>query len=340
MVKPRQADIARAVGASLSTVSKALNSRSDVSPELRDRILRAAAEVGYEAPRVRAGGAATIHMLTEDLRNPYAPVVLSGVVDRATELGYDLTIHINAAHRATPNGPLPGSSGWINQVADGGAAGLIVLTLPTSRVDVQTAARRSFPVALIDPIDETPPEVLSVSATNWQGGRQATQHLIDLGHRRIGVAGGLATSRPAMERIEGYRSALEGAGIAFDPDLILQENFHYEAGLAGARYLLGLKDPPTAIFALSDLVALGVVDSCRRRGVRIPEDVSLIGFDDTPLARSYVPALTTIRQPLEAMGSAAVTLLDNARRQPGADWARFQLETRLVVRDSTGPAAQ
>ncbi|WP_077684851.1 substrate-binding domain-containing protein [Tessaracoccus aquimaris] len=267
-------------------------------------------------------------------------MVLSGVIDRATELGYDLTIHTDIARKAAPGALRPGSSRWINKVADAGAAGLVVLTLPTSVVDTHTALKRSFPVALIDPIDDVPPEVLSVSATNWQGGRQATQHLLDLGHTRIGVVGGLATSRPAVERIEGYRSALEGAGIAFNQGLVLHENFHYQAGLAGVRYLLGLAKPPTAIFALSDLVALGVIDSCRRRGLRIPQDLSLIGFDDTPLARSYVPALTTIRQPLEAMGSAAVTLLDNARRLPGTDWPRFQLETRLMVRDSTGYAPQ
>lgn len=337
MKKVRQIDIAHEVGASVSTVSKALTGRADVSASLRRKIVDAASRLGYEAPPSAPPQGRTIHAVADDMRNFYTPMVLSGLLAKAAELGYTVALHLK--HDPGP-GERPGSTAWIHRAADDGAAGLVLITMPTSEVDLVAAERRGFPIVLIGPIQDTPSGVYSVGSTNWQGGRQGTQYLVGLGHTRIGVVAGQPTSRPARERVQGYRSVLEEAGIGFDPDLVFYDSFRYESALAGMRYLLGLTPPPTAVFALSDQLALGVLDSCRRRNLTVPGDVSLVGFDDGFGSRSFVPALTTVRQPLEAMGAAAITFLADAGRGSEPDWPRYQLETQLVIRDSAAPLAK
>ena len=176
-----------------------------------------------------------------------------------------------------------------------------------------------MPYVLIDPAAKLPePNVATVGATNWAGGLSAARHLLGLGHRRIAVIGGPVAMLCSRARIDGYRAALESAGIEVDPDLIRNGNFHHIGGYQAARELFELPDPPTAIFAGSDEQAFGVTEAARVTGRRVPEDLSVVGFDDLPISRWVSPPLTTVRQPLAEMGRTAaemlLTMID--RREP------------------------
>jgi LacI family transcriptional regulator len=221
--------------------------------------------------------------------------------------------------------------------ARAGQATGAILAAASGETPLRTVLNQmNVPVVSLDPGVKAAATLPTIGATNWVGGRAATEHLIALGHRRIGVItgsqGGLLCSRA---RLDGYRAALEEAGIAEDPSLIEHGEFDYQSGLAAAQKLFGHTNPPTAIFACNDHIALGVYEAARRRGLSIPDQLSVVGFDDLPSARWASPPLTTVRQPLEEMGwLAAQTILDLARRKnsgsPGTE-----LGTRLVEREST-----
>ena len=197
--------------------------------------------------------------------------------------------------------------------------------------------RLHIPAVVIDPAGGATVEVPTVGATNWSGGRHATEHLILLGHRRIGLIAGPRELLCSRARLDGYRAGLEAAGVAVDDELIAQGAFNHESGYAAGGRLLDLSDRPTAVFASSDEMALGVYEAARRRGLRVPDDLSVVGFDDLPAARWSSPPLTTVRQPLVEMGAlAARTVLRLARGEP-ITTPSVELATELVVRDSTAP---
>jgi LacI family xylobiose transport system transcriptional regulator len=197
---------------------------------------------------------------------------------------------------------------------------------------------RSIPFVVVDPAGDPGADVPSVGATNWHGGLSATRHLVELGHTRIGAISGPSRIMCSRARVDGYRAALETAGLAVDPELIRQGNFHHDMGYRAGLELLRLSDRPTAIFAGNDLQALGVYEAARELGLRIPEDLSVVGFDDLPLARWVGPPLTTVRQPLTEMAEAAAKLvLELGREERPSAGTRVELATSLVVRSSTAP---
>ena len=184
---------------------------------------------------------------------------------------------------------------------------------------------------------EPPTDVPTVGSANWNGGLAATRHLISLGHRRIAVIAGPADVMCSRARIDGYRTALEEAGIPMDPALVRHGDFFVGGGFTHGSDLLGLDDPPTAIFAGSDLQALGVLRAARERGLHVPEDLSVVGYDDLPVAAWIGPPLTTVRQPLQEMAATAARMvLDLARGEEPRN-LRIDLATELVVRESTAP---
>jgi DNA-binding LacI/PurR family transcriptional regulator len=189
----------------------------------------------------------------------------------------------------------------------------------------------------VDPTGEPAHDFPSVGASNWSGGLAATRHLIELGHRRIGMVAGPARMLSARARLDGYRAALDMAGIPVDPDLIREGEFHLEEGFAQARHLLELPEPPTAIFASNDAQAIGVYQAAHEAGVRIPHELSVVGFDDLPPAEWLIPALTTVRQPLTAMAAEAATMAIALARGETLPRNRLILSTELVVRASTVP---
>jgi LacI family transcriptional regulator len=176
-----------------------------------------------------------------------------------------------------------------------------------------------------------------VGATNWQGGYNATEYLVNLGHTRIGFITGSMDLGCAVDRLDGYRSALRTYHIPYVPDFIYEGKFFQPDGYAGAQRLLDLPNPPTAIFASNDVMAMGAMDAVRNRGLRVPDDVSIVGFDDIPQAALIRPELTTISQPLEKMGRVATQMLLDLLQHPEKAADRIELPTQLIVRDSCKP---
>jgi DNA-binding LacI/PurR family transcriptional regulator len=209
---------------------------------------------------------------------------------------------------------------------------VIVASRLSTGIQAQLSAR-SLPFAVVDPEGEPAPGVVSVGATNWNGGLAATRHLLELGHRRIGMISGLSDMLCSQARIDGYRAALETAGLPVVPELI--STFLVDSGHDQAHTLLDLDEPPTAIFAHSDLMAFGVLEAARQRGLRVPEDLSVVGFDDLPLAKSAWPPLTTVRQPLQEMAALATRTVLAMGHGDVPETKRVELATELIVREST-----
>jgi LacI family transcriptional regulator len=225
------------------------------------------------------------------------------------------------------------------RLSNGTTDGAVLILPEESSEEIRALAESGYPLVLVDPL-ERPDEVMStVSAANALGGRTATEHLLSLGHRRIGVITGVPDWLASVERLSGHRAALASVGVPPDPALVVECDWATEGGETAAAVLLDRAEPPTAIFAFNDNMAVGVLRAAHARGLRVPQDLSVVGFDDAEHASTATPALTTVRQPLAEMGRMAASLLlrllDNRHAEP----LRIELETRLVVRDSTAATA-
>jgi LacI family xylobiose transport system transcriptional regulator len=320
------AHIADAAGVSVPTVSKVVNGRADVAPQTRERVERALHEHGYRRPAAgRETRAQLLDVVFNELESPWAMEIVKGVEEVARENGLGVVL-------SAQEGPGALGRSWVDAVASRRSAGLILVVSELSIEQIARLTARRIPFVVVDPAGEPAADVPSVGATHWNGGVTATRHLLELGHRRIGMIGGPAHILPSRARVDGYRAALETAGLTVDPELIRWGTFHVEAGFEHGQALLSLPDPPTAIFAGSDLQAFGVYEAARVRGLEIPTQLSVIGFDDLPMARWVGPPLTTIRQPLTEMAATAVRLVLGQ-----ASDRRVELATTLVVRQSTHP---
>jgi LacI family transcriptional regulator len=329
--RPTLETVAAAAGVSLATVSKVLNDREDVGAATRLRVQQLLDEYEYVSPRRSAAGRSTagprvIELVVTNPGSPYSVELMRGVTSGPMDVVVS-SVADAAQARA-----------WSSRLASSGRAGAIIVTSQLTAADQRNLARARVPYVLIDPAAELPsPEVATVGATNWAGGLSAAHHLLGLGHRRIAVIGGPVAMLCSRARISGYSAALASAGVAVDPDLIRHGNFLHVGGYEAARELFELADPPTAIFAGSDEQAFGVAEAARLTGRRIPEDLSVVGFDDLPISRWFSPPLTTVRQPLVEMGRTAAEMLSamiDGREPLGR---QVELATELVVRSSTAP---
>lgn len=331
------AHVARAAGVSKATASKAFNDREDVAAETRERVLAHAAELGYVPPvRAPAGSGPQVWVALTSFVNPYMGLVLDGLLAEAQALGAVCSVFQHVAAPGDGQAP-PASPAWIRQGTERGVGAFVLITTPVTKAHLRVAAAANAPLIVVDPLVGIPDGALSVGATNWRGGVQATEHLIGLGHRRIAFLGAPPESEPGAERLAGYRSALESHGIAFDPTLVRPGSFGVADGLA-ARDLLAGKGAPTAVFAANDMVACGVLEAARLCGRTVPTDLSVVGFDDTIAAAVSAPPLTTVRQPLAEMGALAMRTCVGALRGTPPITRHVQLATSLVVRGSTAPA--
>jgi Transcriptional regulators len=331
-------DIASATGVSKATVSKALNDRKDVSVETRLLVRRTAADLGYGPRSTPTSVLPNVAMVSDTFDTLYTLQILNGAAQECARCQYALTAtYLLVDVPADRLSPL--SDEWLRTISSKGYIGLVLVTTEVSDHLVETCRQLDLPLAAIDPTNHPRPEVLSIGATNWNGGLDATQHLIGLGHRRIAFIAGSAGSIPSNERQQGYLSALRINGIDPDQGLTSGADFTFETGLGAARTLLSraVEERPTAFFAGSDWSAMGVLEGVREKGLRVPEDISVVGFDDTALAMSSAPRLTSVHQPLRDMGSAAIRALADFRAGI-APTGPMKLNTHLVVRDSTGPA--
>jgi LacI family transcriptional regulator len=219
----------------------------------------------------------------------------------------------------------------------GGDADGAILVLPEeSAAELRALREQGFPFVVVDPRTEVPDGIPVVRAAHSSGATQATGHLLSLGHRRIGVIAGPEGWVATQERLRGYHAALAGVGVLPDESLVRYSNFRIDGGRAEAAALLDLPDPPTAVFAFNDSMAIGVMQEAAARGLSVPGDCSVVGFDDTVEASVVVPALTTVRQPLAELGRTAVSVLLRQLNDRHFEPLRIELETRLVPRNSTG----
>jgi len=323
--------IAREAGVSVPTVSRVLNGRSDVSPQTRQRVERLLRERGYRRRSAHSRTAARlIDLVFNDLDSPWAVEIIRGVEDTAHSAGVGTVV--SAIHRRAAS-----AAQWLQNLRARATDGVIFVTshlTPPMHAELQ---RLDVPMVVVDPAGLPAFDVPTIGATNWAGGLSATEHLLSLGHRRIGFIAGPKRLLCSRARLDGYGAALAAAGVALDPALIQQGDFYHESGFAGARALLGLKRRPTAIFASSDQMALGVYEAARQRGMRVPDDVSVVGFDDLPESRWTSPPLTTVRQPLAEMGLMAARTVLRLSMGEEIETPRIELATEFVARDSTAP---
>jgi DNA-binding LacI/PurR family transcriptional regulator len=320
-------DIAAEAGVSVSAVSKVLNGRTDVAAGTRARIAGLLRQHGYPVPSRLGFG--VVDLLIGTLHSPWAEELLRGAVEAGNEAG--IGVVVTTVRSAVEFGS------WLDRAAGRGTDGaLCVLHLPGSRELQRTAARR-VPLVVIDPAQEPDDDIRSVGTTNWQGGVTATRHLIELGHRRIAVIGGPVGLWSSQSRLDGYRAALQAAGIGADEELIRRADFTVLGGRAQARELLSVPRPPTAIVAGNDEQAFGVLQALAERGLRAPDDLSVVGFNDVPVATWATPPLTTVRQPLAAMAATALHLLRTDPATAAGEPRHIELATTLVIRESTGP---
>jgi LacI family transcriptional regulator len=323
-------EVAEKAGVSFGTVSRVVNNDIHVKKETRERVLKVMDRLGYVANRQArslAGGKSNIiGVLVPDLGTGYIEEIIRGI-DAELSLS-DLDLILYTTHRTASK-----EANYVANLAKGMVDGLL-LVLPRSPADyIGTLTGRNFPFVLIDH-QGTGRNCPAVGATNWQGAYRATEYLIKLGHSRIGFITGSMDLGCSMERLEGYLSALRTHHASDAPELIYEGTFFQPDGYAGASALLDLPNPPSAIFASNDIMALGVMDAVRSRGLRIPDDVSIVGFDDIPQSAVVRPALTTVNQPLEKMGRVATQMLLDLLRQPDKEVSRIELPTELVIRDS------
>jgi LacI family xylobiose transport system transcriptional regulator len=321
------AGIAQLAGVSAPTVSKVLNGRAGVAPSTRRRVEEVLRERGYRRQE-GSGPAAMIELAFHALDDPWAMEILRGVeeVAREDELAVVVT---EMQGRVTPG------RAWTEQVLARRPAGIIVVFSELT-VDQQIQlSTRAIPLVVLDPTGEPMHETPSVGTTNWSGGLAATRHLLDLGHRHIAVLSGPTEWLCCRARLDGYRAAMDAAGVPIDPRLVRTSTLYGEGGLRDGAELLRLPDPPTAIVCANDLQALGVYEAARLAGVRVPDELSVVGFDDLPLVRWAGPPLTTVRQPLADMGATAARMIRSLAAGAELPQTRVELATSLVVRQST-----
>jgi LacI family transcriptional regulator len=285
--------------------------------------------VNRQARGLAGGRSQVVGLVVPDLDTSYIGEIIRGIDEELAAVSHDLMLY-TTHHRKQRE------SAFVATLTAGLADGLL-LVLPSDPASYLDSFReRGFPYVIIDHggVDERGP---SVGATNRQGAYDAVSYLVQLGHRRIGFVTGNMRLGCAVDRLDGYRTALADHGLPIDDTLVREGDFYQPRGYECARELLDLETPPTAIFSSNDVSALGVMEAVRDSGRRIVVDVSVIGFDDIPIAAGVHPSLTTVRQPLFDMGKQATRMLLDLIEAPERHTERIDLPTTLVVRDSCGP---
>ncbi|MBR7838980.1 LacI family DNA-binding transcriptional regulator [Actinospica durhamensis] len=321
--------IAEEAGVSLSTVSKVVHRRRDVSPSTRDRIEELLSRHGYVRPWDReATTARQVVAVFRDLSGPYTLEVVRGIVEAAGLMG------VNVVTGTTSARPI---AHWLKESVALGALGLIVVISMLTEEDQRHIVEDKLPVVLVDPLSTPSLEIPCIGVTNWSGAKDAVHHLLELGHTRIGMIAGRSHSPAGSARLHGYRAALEEAGIAFDPAIVRSTDFDYDEARHAAVHVLRLPDRPTALFAASDSQAMGVLEAARQCGLSVPQDLAVMSFDDSLVAAMACPPLSAVRQPFEELGHEATRiLLQLAQGRPPASM-RIELATQLMLRSSTAP---
>ena len=327
--RPTVRDIAAETGVSIATVSRVLNDHANVAPRTRELVLQAVARRRTRTGPVPESGAVFVrcpYLLTD-----YFGVIVSSVAETLELHGRQLVL--NAGESAQRLSVLPG-------LPDRPGIDAAIVILPRESDEELIALRATgFPFVVIDPRTPLPRHVAAVSAAHFTGARSVTAHLVGLGHRRMGVIGGPVGWLASDARLAGHRAALAEVGVLPARELLRNAEATVEAGQHAAAELLDLPVRPTAVIGFNDKIAVGALRAAAERGLRVPEDLSVTGFDDLDLSRATRPGLTTVRQPLQEMGRLAVMLLMRLLARHELEALHVELATDLVVRGSTGPVS-
>jgi LacI family transcriptional regulator len=325
---------------SVATVSRVLNDYVDVSDKTRERVLKVARELDYTpsaaARTLVKQRSQVIGVILEtgeghpDLQHPFFQEVLVGLKHRLGAGGYDLLLF---STEIPGNGS--GDASFLRRARHHRVDGVVVMGVDSQSAEVEKLARSPIPCVAVD-LDLVGRRTGHVISDNLGGARLAVRHLHAAGHERIAIVTGMLATRPGADRLLGYRAELEALGLSYRDDYVQEGDFYFESGRAGMHALLDLAEPPTAVFAAGDLMAAGCVRGAEERGLRVPRDIALVGFDDIQLAAMVQPSLTTIRQDKIGLGSAAgealLRMIDDADAAPPV----ATLPVELVVRESSG----
>jgi DNA-binding LacI/PurR family transcriptional regulator len=327
-------DVARAAGVAASTVSRYLNGQLRVSPATEARVLEAVRELGY-LPNVQARNLArrrsgVIGFVVPELRNPYFGEIADFVVEAVERHGLLVLLCSTRSQEAR-------QSAYIDLLATGAIDGMLYLGSFRSNERLAAAIRGGLPVVVVDePIAGLPP-VHTVIMDDYAGGYQATSYLVALGHRRIAFVSGPSELGSVQERYRGYSDALRKGGLDPDQQIRLSGHFTEQFGMSALPHLLAAAEPPTAAFVPSDYIALGVLSAAEANGIRVPQDLSIVGFDDIRFSQYVRPRLTTIRSPLDRLAETGVDLLFERLGDQDRPARTEVLPVELVVRESAAP---
>jgi LacI family transcriptional regulator, galactose operon repressor len=336
-------EVAKLSGVSVATVSRVFNGYQDVSEATRERVLASARELDY-APsaaartlvRRRSQLIGVVLFTGEerpDIQHPFFLEVLVGLKHSLGDAGYDLLMFANEQAGVT-HGP----HAYARRARLHHVDGVVVLAIEEpDEPELRKLVKSGTPIVGVD-LPLTGQRATFVASDNVGGGQLAVEHLYRLGHRRIATIAGIPHTKPATDRVLGYRQALHELGLPERPEYEAPGDFYMDSGEASMRTLLSLPEPPTAVFAASDLMAVGAIKALNRAGLRCPDDVAVVGFDDIQLAELVSPPLTTIRQDKRALGGAAAHSLVQMIEDTTAPPPETTLPVELVVRGSCGAA--
>lgn len=329
-------DVAREAGVSYQTVSRVINNRPDVAPATRARVQEAIARLGYQ-PHAIARSLASRHthmlgLITADFSDYFFSQVIAGAEAEARKHGYRFIL--GSVERNAQDEPE-----FLRLLAERHVEGVLLARLSTDIDNRHLIDLLRDGAPIVATAYHLPGETLTVvDVDNVDGGYQATRHLLSLGHRRIALITGPADIRSVNDRTRGYTNALEEAGIAVDRGLIAEGDWSYQSGYQAMQHLLSRGLSFSALFAQNDQMAIGALRALREARVRVPRDVSVVGYDDIPGAAYADPPLTTIRQPMREVGTIAARLLIRAIEEPDAARDEVLLKTELIERDSCAKA--
>jgi LacI family transcriptional regulator len=328
--RPTINDVAAAAGVSVATVSKAVNARYGVAPATVDHVLRVVRELGYEssliASSMRSRRTGVIGVLVADFE-PFSAEILKGVGAGIRGSGHDLLAYSGSVQTDGEGWERRSLSRLSGTLVDG-----VIMVTPTV---VNVSA--DVPIVAVDPHTGPSADLATVEADSFGGAWHATSYLIGLGHRRIGFISGRGDLRSSIARDAGYRKALADGGLAFDPSLVGTGSYRQDAVREVATVMLSRADRPTAVFAANDLSAIEIIRVAAELGIAVPADLSVVGFDDVPEATQAAPALTTVRQPMQRVGSTAARMLMRLMTGEELESTHVRLPTRLIVRETTAP---
>lgn len=325
-------DVARLAGVSLSTVSRVLNHHPYVRTATREKVMQAIEALNFKPSHVASALATnqtrTFGLLVSDISNPFFAEVVRGVEAAGADHGFSLVI-------CNTDGDREREVRHLTTLRQKGVDGIIFACTQLNGAEIVSLLGGASPIVLIaQEVEGLAADVIRVD--DFQGGYEAVKHLVSLGHRRIAYITGPVDNGPVRGRKKGYEAGLEAAGIEVNPELIVTTDNSLDGGYNGFQQLLTRVDPlPTAVFCINDLVAIGVIKAARRNGLRVPEDLSVVGYDRTPLAGMVEPELTSVAQPVREMGRWAVDVLVNRVGQNPVKTQRVVMEPELIRGGST-----